>query len=56
MIEVSKVGINFKDPIRLDQYYRADVDGVVSSCKERFVLNPRNDIMQIPGNDEKDNC
>ena len=56
MIEVGKIGINLKDPVRLDQYYCADINGVVSFCKKGFVLDPRNDVMQIPRNDEKDDC
>jgi hypothetical protein len=55
-IEVSKIGIDLKDPIRLDQYYRADVNGVVSLRKEWFVLYPRNNIVQIPRDYKKYNC
>ena len=49
MIEVSEVGVDFQDPIRLSQYHGADIDLARSTTQEWFVLQPCDNIVQAPG-------
>lgn len=53
-IKVCKVCIYLKNPIRLSQDNCANVDGVVSFGEERLVLDPGDDVMQIPRDDQED--
>ena len=53
-VEVGKVRINLQDPVRLDEKDATDVDEVASAPQEWLALHPRNDVMERPGCDERD--
>ncbi len=53
-IKVGKVCINLEDPIGLDEEDAANVDEIASATQKRLALHPRNDIVERPGCDERD--
>ena len=53
-IEEGEVRIDLEDPIGLDEEDAANVDEIAPATQERLALHPRNDIVERPGCDERD--
>ena len=55
-VEEGEIRIYLEDPIGLNEGDATNIDETASASQERPALHPRNDIVECPGCDERDDC
>lgn len=56
VIEVGKVGVDFDNPVWYTEYHRSNIEQGDLPGEEWFVLDPRDHVVENPGNVEKYCC